>query len=151
MGMSVLKATTKLAWFTDGAVSRRRRPVCGSWPACQRKIFLPFQCEDSFIEAWMGLSELLVTVKKSIISKRFHNFLLGFQVGGLCIVDYGLPIETAMDAGGLPAGKVANRARRFDQKVDECLLIFWFDVEDVDLGDETRVGLDDGHGDSPFD
>jgi hypothetical protein len=55
-----------------------------------------------------------------------------------------------MDAGRLPPGKMAHRARRIDQKIDEWLLILGFNGEDVDLGDKLRIGFDFGHGDSPL-
>jgi hypothetical protein len=45
---------------------------------------------------------------------------------------------------------MANGARRIDQKVNERLLILGFDGEEVDLGDNPRVGFDFGHGRSPF-
>ena len=89
----------------------------------------------------MALSKLLIAVKKSIFAKRCHNPLLGFDVGSLRIVDHGFAIETAMDACRLPPRKMANRAGGIDQKIDECLLIFRFDGEDVDLGDKPRIRL----------
>lgn len=99
----------------------------------------------------MALSKLFVAVKKSIVSKGRHNPLLaklGFQVRRLPVIDNGLTIETAMDTGRLPPGKMVNRARGFDQQIDECLLILRFDDEDfghgisslaeVVLGDPSR-------------
>src|ERR1700691_5547186 len=83
-----------------------------AWAHAQGR--LRFQCEDSFVESWMALSKLFVAVKKSIFSKRFHYPHLRFHVRRLRIVDNGFSVETTMNTGRLPTGKMANRACRID-------------------------------------